>query len=102
VDYVATLTFRSSVSASDRDGALMRRAAWQYPDGIRLIAEYWPVAAQMQVVSIFAADDFAPVMQMELEWNDVFDISVYPAISVDEGLKVGAEVFGQLTRLQPQ
>ncbi len=45
MDYVALLTFRSSVTAAERDGALIRRAGWKYPDGIRVIAEYWPAAA---------------------------------------------------------
>jgi hypothetical protein len=29
MDYVALLSFRPSVSAADRDAALMRRAGWQ-------------------------------------------------------------------------
>jgi hypothetical protein len=102
MDYVALLTFRSSTSAAERDEALMRRAAWKYPDNIRPIAEYWPAASGVQVVSIFSADSFAAVMEVELEWGDVFDIDIHPAISADEGLQVGAEVMGRLTRMQPQ
>jgi len=102
MDYVALLTFRSSTTAAERDAALMRRAGWKYPDGIRLIAEYWPVASAMQVVSIFSADSFAPVMELELEWSDVFDIDVHPAVSAEEGLGVGAQVMGRLSRMQPQ
>jgi hypothetical protein len=100
MEYVALLSFRQSVPAADRDAALVRRAAWTYPQGIRLIAEYWPMSSSVQVVTIFAADDFAPVMEVMLQWTDVFDIDVSPAISADEGLKVGAEVFGRLPRLQ--
>lgn len=100
MDYVALLKFRSSVSAADRDAALMRRAQWQYPAGVRVIAEYWPVAADLQVVSVFSADDFSAVMELVLEWGDVFDINVYPAVSADEGLRIGGEVFGRLTRFQ--
>jgi len=100
MDYVALLTFRSSVTAAERDGALIRRAGWKYPDGIRVIAEYWPAAAGVQVVSIFSADNFAAVMEVELEWSDVFDIDIHHAISAEEGLQVGAEVMGRLTRMQ--
>jgi hypothetical protein len=102
MDYVALLSFRSSISAADRDGALMRRATWQYPAGIRVIAEYWPAASGVQVVSIFSADKFDDVMQLVFEWNDVFDIDVHPAVSADEGLRIGPEVFGRLSRMQPQ
>jgi hypothetical protein len=100
MDYVALLKFRSSVSAADRDGALMRRAGWQYPKGIKVVAEYWPAAADVQVVSIFSADDFAAVMELTFEWNDVFDIVIHPATSADDGLKIGPEVFGRLSRLK--
>jgi len=78
----------------------MRRATWQYPEGIRLIAEYWPSSSDVQVVSIFSADNYASVMELVFEWNDIFDIDVYPAISAEDGLKVGAEVFGRLPRMQ--
>jgi hypothetical protein len=102
MDYVALLKFRSSVPAAERDGALMRRASWQYPKGIRMIAEYWPVSSEVTVVSIFAADSFEPVMELELEWGDVFDIDVHPAVAADEGLRIGPDVVGRLARLQPQ
>ncbi|MCW2906501.1 MAG: hypothetical protein JWL68_1290 [Actinomycetia bacterium] len=102
MDYVALLKFRSTVSATERDGALMRRAAWQYPKGIRMIAEYWPVASAAQVVSIFSADTFEQVLEFELEWSDVFDIDVHPAVAADEGLRIGSEVIGRLPRMQQQ
>lgn len=98
MDYVAFISFRPSVSAADRDAALTRRAGWQYPAGIELIAEYWPMSAATQVVSVFSADDPASVMELTFEWNDVFDIAVHPAVSADEGLRIGPEVFGRLQR----
>jgi hypothetical protein len=100
MDYVARLTFRSSVSAADRDAALMRRGSWEYPAGITVIAEHWPVAADLQVVSIFSSDDIAAIWQLEAEWSDVFDIDVSPAISAEDGLRIGPDVFGRLQRLQ--
>lgn len=102
MDYVALLKFRSSVSIAERDGALMRRASWQYPKGIRVIAEYWPLSSAVTVVSIFTADSFEQVMELELEWSDVFDIDIHPAVGADEGLRIGADVVGRLARLQPQ
>jgi hypothetical protein len=100
VDYVALLSFRPSVSAADRDGALMRRGTWNYPQGIRLIAEYWPAAATVQVVSIFSADSFESLLELELEWSDVFDIAIHPAASAEDGLRMGPEVFGRLSRFK--
>lgn len=100
MDYVALLRFRAAVTAADRDAALMRRAGWQYPAGIKLIAEYWPSSSDVQVVSIFSTDDFAAIMELQFEWNDVFDIDVSPAVSAETGLQIGPDVFGRLQRLQ--
>lgn len=101
MDYVALLKFRPSVAAADRDGALMRRAGWQYPDGIRVIAEYWPLSSATQVVSIFSTESFESAMELFFEWNDVFDIDIHPAVAADEGLRIGPDVFGRLGRMQP-
>jgi hypothetical protein len=101
VDYVALLRFRASVPAAERDGALARRAGWKYPDGIRVIAEYWPIASAVTVVTIFSTDSADTLMELELEWGDVFDIDVHPALSAEDGLRIGPEVFGRLARVQP-
>ena len=100
MDYVALLRFRSSVTGGERDTALARRGAWQYPAGISVKAEYWPMSGDVQVVSIFSTDDIAAVMEFEFEWSDVFDIDVSPAVSAEDGLRIGPEVFGRLKRLQ--
>ena len=101
MDYVAFLRFRPSASSSERDNALARRATWEYPSGARMIAEYWPMSSDIQVVSIFSTDDVASVMEFEFEWGDVFDIDISPAVASEEGLKIGADVFGRLSRLNP-
>ena len=100
MDYVARLAFRSSVSGAERDAALMRRTTWEYPAGVRVIAEYWPLAGDVQVVTIFSSDDIGAVWEVTAEWEDVFDIDVSPAISAEQGLEIGPEVFGRLRRLQ--
>jgi hypothetical protein len=100
MDYVAHLTFRQSITPAERDAALMRRAGWQYPAGIRVIAEYWPMADDIQVIAIFSADEIAPIFELVSEWDDVFDIDVSPAVSAEEGLRIGPEVFGRLQRLR--
>jgi hypothetical protein len=100
MEFVAFLKFRSSVPGAERDAALMRRASWQYPEGTTMIAEYWPLSGDCQVVTVFRADTFGPIMEVESEWNDVFDISIFPAVSAEEGLQVGADVFSRLPRMQ--
>ena len=100
MDFVALLKFRSALSAAEADAALGRRAAWKYPEGIKVIAEYWPLSSAVQVVSLLAAESIEKIMELVYEWNDVFDIDVYPTVSADEGLRIGPEVFGRLPRMQ--
>ena len=100
MEFVALLKFRSTLSAAEADAALGRRAAWKYPEGIKVIAEYWPLSSAVQVVSILAAESIDKIMEVVFEWQDVFDIDVYPAVSADEGLRVGPEVFARLPRMQ--
>jgi hypothetical protein len=100
MEFVALLKFRPSVPAAERDAALMRRAGWQYPDGLKVIAEYWPLSGEYQVVTLFSAESVAPLMEVEFEWDDVFDMTVTPAVSADEGLRIGPEIFGRIPRMQ--
>lgn len=100
MDFVALLSFRPSVGVAERDGALMRRAAWKYLQGVKAIAEYWPASASVQVVSIFSADTFEALLELELEWSDVFEIAIYPAVGAEEGLRMGPDVFARLSRTQ--
>jgi len=100
MDYVALLRYRSSVTSADRDAAIGRRVAWEYPKGITLIAEYWPMSSNVNVVSIFTTDSAEAIMELEFEWSDAFDVDIIPAVSVDDGLRIGPEVFARLARLQ--
>jgi hypothetical protein len=100
MDFVALLKFRSSLSAAEVDSALARRATWKYPDDIRVIAEYWPLSSAVQVVTIVAADSIEKMMEIVFEWDDVFEIDIHPAVSAEEGLRIGPEVFARLPRMQ--
>ena len=57
------------------------------------------MTSHVTVVSIFNTDDIAAVMEFQLEWSDVFEIDVSPAVSAEDGLRIGADVMGRLNRL---
>ena len=42
----------------------------------------------------------AAIWELQAEWSDVFDIDIAPAVSAEEGLRIGPDVFGRLQRLQ--
>jgi hypothetical protein len=100
MDFVAILRSRESVPTTQRDSALARRASYKYPDGVTPIAEYWLASAENSIVVIFSADTFAPIQELQFEWTDVFDVTVFPAVSAEEGLRIGPEVFARLPRMQ--
>ncbi|HWC38946.1 MAG TPA: DUF3303 family protein [Acidimicrobiales bacterium] len=95
MDYVMLLRWKQGLTRDQRDGALMHRASWNYPAGVQLVAEYWPATEDPAVVSIFRTEDFAALMEVQLTWGDIFDITVVPAVSAEDGLKIGPEVMGR-------
>jgi hypothetical protein len=95
MDYVMLLRWKQGMSREQRDGALIHRAGWKYPAGVDVIAEYWPAAEDPAVVSIFRTSDFEALMEIEFTWGDTFDITVFPAVSAADGLKIGPEVLGR-------
>ena len=47
------------------------------------------------MVVIAEADDFAPLMELNMTWCDVFVITTHAAVSAEEGLKIGPEVMAR-------
>ena len=73
--------------------ALQRRMEWKQPEGMKPIAEYWLQTNTPRVISIDEADNIAPIMAATMPWMDVFDITVVPAISAEEGLKLASQMM---------
>ena len=63
-----------------------RRVEWEPPEGIKVKGEYWLQTADPHVVSVFEANHISELWAMFTPWDDFFDISIYPAVSADEGL----------------
>ena len=95
MDYVMLLRWKQGLTREQRDGALMNRAGWKYPAGAEVVAEYWPAAEDPAVVSIFRTDDYGVMMEIAFTWGELFDITILPAISAEEGLKIGPDVMGR-------
>ena len=70
-----------------------RRAQWQYPDGMRLVAEYWLQTGHPSVIAIAEAESVAPIMAAIAAWEDVFEFTVVPAITAEEGLKLAKQMM---------
>ena len=87
--FVALLNVRAGTSKE----RIARRVEWQPPSGIRPVAEYWLMTDNPKVIFIAEADSTAPIMAMCAAWDDVFDITVVPAITAEEGLKLAQQMI---------
>jgi hypothetical protein len=93
--FVMTLKWQPGLTRDQRDGALIRRSQWNYPEGVALHGEYWPSSEAVAVVSIFETDDHGALMDIGFTWGDVFQIQVLPAVTAEDGLRLGPEVIAR-------
>lgn len=91
--YVMMLSWKPDVTREQADAALAMRAAWQYPEGINVLGEYWLATGSPAVITIFEATDYEPIMEINLTWNDAFDITTVPATTPEEGLAMGQRIM---------
>ena len=64
-----------------------RRLQWQYPQGITPVAEYWIHSSELSVFAVVEAESAEPLAAMRMEWDDVFEIDVFPVVTAEEGLE---------------
>ncbi len=81
------------VKAGSVQEAIARRAQWKYPQGLRLVAEYWPQGGEYNVISIAEADSVAPLMAGLVAWSDLVQYTVTPAVTAEEGLRLAEQMM---------
>lgn len=69
-----------------------RRINWKYPAGLRVIGEYWLQSNDPTLITIAEADNIAVLMRAVADWDDVFDLTVLPAMAAEEGLQVAKQL----------
>ena len=88
--FVALYSPKPGVSPAQ---ALPRRMEWKPPESMKRIAEYWLPNITPHVIVIFEADNYATIMAANMPWADLFDFSVFPAITAEEGLKLAKQMM---------
>ena len=85
--FVALQSLKEGVDEAKLEQLLRNRAEYEFPEGIKPIAEYWGPKDSPAVISIFEADDAAPILESTVPWIDYFETTdLFPVVSVDEGL----------------
>ena len=81
-----TFMKRKAGSTIGRKESVARRVNWKYPEGFRVLGEYWVPADDPSVVLIAEAENLAPFYRAMEDWDDVFEFSIFPAITAEAGL----------------
>ena len=89
--FVCLLKVRSGTTKE----RVARRVEWNYPEGLQLVAEYWLQTTDPACISIVEADSIAPILAAVSAWDDVFDITVVPAVAADEGIQMARQMMAQ-------
>lgn len=87
--YIAFLTWKPDLTREQRQAALVQHGRYRLPPGCEPVAEYWP-SGPIAVVAVFEAADDAATAQLGQDWEDAFDVTVFPVVSAGEELRMGA------------
>jgi hypothetical protein len=90
--FVALLTTKPG-STFQEGGA--RRLQWSYPEGMNVLAEYWLETDSPRVVSVFEAESMEPMGQIRMQWGDLFEIEVFPAVTGEQGMQMLRQAMAQ-------
>jgi hypothetical protein len=83
----------ANVKAGTSKERIARRAQWRLPEGVRLVAEYWLQSENPGVIDIIETDRVAPIMAGIADWDDVYEFTVVPAITAQEGLELAKQMM---------
>jgi hypothetical protein len=65
-----------------------RRMQWDYPEGVKPVAEYWLQTDDPSVISVVELDNVGLLTALRMAWDDLFEIQAFPAVTADEGLEM--------------
>ena len=57
-----------------------------------MVAEYWPMSTETAVIAVAEADDATPIMKAIVDWDNVFDMTVVPAMMAEQGLELAKQM----------
>jgi hypothetical protein len=66
----------------------VRRLQWQYPEGANVLAEYWLETKAPRVVAVMEAENMEAFGQIRMDWGDMFEIEVFPAVTAEQGMEM--------------
>ena len=93
--FVALLKTRGTNTFQE---GVARRMQWDYPEGVRVLGEYWLETEHPRVVAVMEADGMEAFGQIRMHWNDMFEIQIFPAVTGEQGMEMARRAMsGQST-----
>ena len=74
---------------------IARRLEYVYPEGLKVLGEYWTFGADPAVVLVTEGDDPGPIMAATAAWDDAFEFTTVPAITAEEGIGLAKAALAQ-------
>jgi len=87
------VTMCKAVKAGTMQERIARRTKWKFPEGMKVLAEYWPIGGDYKVIIISEGDDIAPAMAAIAAWDDVLTFTITPAVEAKEGLRLAQQMM---------
>jgi hypothetical protein len=88
--FVALLKPRGTTTFQE---GVARRMQWDYPEGVRVLGEYWLETETPRVISIMEAQSMDVFGQIRMYWGDMFEIEVFPAMTGEQGMEMARQAM---------
>jgi hypothetical protein len=92
--HIALCSVRYDNNESTTARRIERRAKWTPPAGLNIKAEYWLDTPNPQVIIVAEADQPAAFLAAVAAWDDLFNITIVPAVTAEEGLQLASALAG--------
>jgi hypothetical protein len=60
---------------------------------MNVLAEYWPIGGEYSVILIAEGNNIALMMAAIMAWDDVFKVTINPAVEAKEGLRLAQQMM---------
>ena len=88
--FVALLKNRA---AGTFEEGVARRMQWDFPEGANVLAEYWLETEAPRVIAVMEAESMDVFGQIRMDWGDMFEIEVFPAVTGEHGLEMARQAM---------
>jgi hypothetical protein len=79
-------------AGSTTKSRVARRVNWKYPQGVRVLGEYWLLSSDPALIMIAESENVASLMMGLAEWDDLLDMTIMPALSSEQGLELAKQM----------